>query len=233
MTSSIGHFEQLSTHPKKRRSNTLPSIWSPTAFQATTKPRALRDYLARKYAGQKLDAVIAMSEVSMDFVLDHRKQLFPETPIVFYTGSRPALREEGPRLGLTGVVGSGSRYRGHASRRTHSFIPQRRKCSSYSEPEPGHCKAEAVTRSFNRFATAAQRISRARVSLTYLIDLPLGDLIAKVKRLPEVPLSSTCGIHRMDLGEVLSPDECLATDRSSRRVFQSMASSGLRWCTEL
>src|SRR5262245_53449328 len=59
--------------------------WESNRFPGEDQSLALRDYLHRKYADRKVDVVIAVSGVALDFLLKHRSQLFPEVPIVFHT----------------------------------------------------------------------------------------------------------------------------------------------------
>jgi signal transduction histidine kinase len=59
--------------------------------------------MARKYAGQHIDVVIAVTDQSFRFALDHRADLFPDAPIVYMGLSTPdaAIRTSGP--GVTGM----------------------------------------------------------------------------------------------------------------------------------
>ena len=44
---------------------------------------ALVDYVRRKYEGRHIDVVIAMTNYALQFVLEHRDELFPGVPIAF------------------------------------------------------------------------------------------------------------------------------------------------------
>jgi len=50
---------------------------------------ALRDYIRHKYHGMKIDVVIAITNVALQFALRYREDLFPGTPIVFSTVAAP------------------------------------------------------------------------------------------------------------------------------------------------
>src|SRR4029450_10415468 len=65
--------------------------------------QALAGYMARKYAGQHIAVVIAVTDQSFRFALDHRADLFSDAPIVYMGLSTPdaAIRTGGP--GVTGV----------------------------------------------------------------------------------------------------------------------------------
>src|SRR5262245_42353568 len=51
-------------------------------FGAESASEAMRDYISRKYRGRRIDLVIAMTYQSLDFVLAHRAELFPDAPVV-------------------------------------------------------------------------------------------------------------------------------------------------------
>jgi len=73
-------------------------------FPPETAALALRDYIARKFEGRRIDVVIANTSVALDFVLAHRATLFPATPIVFAAGSMPASIADHRVTNVTGVV---------------------------------------------------------------------------------------------------------------------------------
>lgn len=64
--------------------------------------RALADYIGRTVQGRRIDLVIAMSDQSLRFVVDHRRELFPDAPVVFATLSVPeeVLRSDGRFTGI-------------------------------------------------------------------------------------------------------------------------------------
>jgi signal transduction histidine kinase len=70
---------------------------------------ALVDYVRRKYEGRHLDVVIAMTNYALQFVLEHRDELFPDVPIVFAGIAVPdeSVRSAG---GGIAVVRIGSAY---------------------------------------------------------------------------------------------------------------------------
>jgi signal transduction histidine kinase len=54
---------------------------------------AFREFLRSKYGQQRFDVVIAMDEMPLDFMGSHGRELFPETPVVFFSS-----RASPPRL---------------------------------------------------------------------------------------------------------------------------------------
>src|SRR6266850_4093411 len=60
---------------------------------------AFRNFLRRKYAGERFDLVMAIEDGSLEFLDQYRNELFPGSPIVFYAVSSGARR-----VNSTGVV---------------------------------------------------------------------------------------------------------------------------------
>ena len=73
-------------------------------FDAPGYEKAVNESLASVYGGKKIDLVIAVFYPALRFAVDHRQELFPDTPIVF--SSVPPKRLEGQKLwpGVTGVT---------------------------------------------------------------------------------------------------------------------------------
>ena len=72
-------------------------------FPDPTYQAGFRDFLRVKYTGIRFDVVIAILDVSIQFLEKYRAELFPDTPVVFFARTQVA-----PRLsnatGLTGEV---------------------------------------------------------------------------------------------------------------------------------
>ena len=75
-----------------------------TRFDAPGYEKAVTESLASVYGGKKIDLVIAVFYPALRFAVDHRQELFPDTPIAF--SSVPPKRLEGQKLwpGVTGVT---------------------------------------------------------------------------------------------------------------------------------
>ncbi len=78
----------------------LESEVFPPAIAAAT----LHDYIARKFEGRRIDAVIASTSPALQFAIDHRPALFPGVPIVFVTGTVPDEVARHTVAGVTGLV---------------------------------------------------------------------------------------------------------------------------------
>ncbi len=65
---------------------------------------ALHAYIRRKFAGQRIDVVIANTTPALQFALRFRDELFAGVPIVFVAGQVPDLLLNRPVDGVTGIV---------------------------------------------------------------------------------------------------------------------------------
>jgi signal transduction histidine kinase len=54
-------------------------------FQDPQYEQAFHDFLRLKYGSHRFDVIIAVSEVALAFLEKHRSELFPATPLVFFT----------------------------------------------------------------------------------------------------------------------------------------------------
>ena len=134
----------------------------------------MRDYLRRKYAGVKIDVIAAWPEIALAFLLQHRDELFPGVPIVYISVKRPDPTQlprdvtgiwVGPKLQETLQLALDL----HPSTEHVFVILGRLNNSGLLESE-----VRAQLTGFEN-----------KISLNYLIDLPLDEVITKVKNLPE------------------------------------------------
>ena len=82
---------------------------------------AFRDFLRLKYGGQRFDLVIAIQNTAIQLFDTYGPELFPDTPMVFFTDSgavrRIPTRRGGHRVDLRGFIGP----RRHCSRTSGRF----------------------------------------------------------------------------------------------------------------
>jgi hypothetical protein len=73
-------------------------------FAEPQASESLRDYIQEKYQGRRIDLVVAVTDVALQFVLQYRNDLFPTAPIVFAGFFPPAagIRQADP--GVAGAV---------------------------------------------------------------------------------------------------------------------------------
>jgi signal transduction histidine kinase len=61
-------------------------------FQDPAYRRAFAEFLSVKYSDHRFDLVIAMQDLALEFLADHRDALFPDTPIVYFASSESTRR---------------------------------------------------------------------------------------------------------------------------------------------
>ena len=74
---------------------------------ALASDERLPDHLRDKYGRQPVDAIIAASSASLEFLRQHRDDLFAGVPIVFRTVERPVFDGTREDADITGVTGDG------------------------------------------------------------------------------------------------------------------------------
>src|SRR5262249_36320108 len=73
-------------------------------FPADAQALILHDYLRQKYSDRKIDVVVATSDVSLDFLLKYRNELFTDTPLVFVATRPPEPGKAINGAGITGII---------------------------------------------------------------------------------------------------------------------------------
>src|SRR5687768_1425948 len=66
-----------------------PEYLEANRFPGENQSQILQNYLKQKYADVPPDVVVAQSEVSLDFLIKYKDDLFPQVPVVFYSGAVP------------------------------------------------------------------------------------------------------------------------------------------------
>src|SRR5215831_350950 len=177
----------------------------------------LRDYLRQKYAQRHPDVVVAVSDVALDFLLTYRGELFTGTPIVFTAFFRPAPEETIIGPGLTGIFAR-NEYRGtlNLALRLHPGTEQVAIIS-------GSPQRDKV---FERRCRDALKGYERNVSISYLTDLPLAELIDKTRSLPQRSLILYVYQQAIDeQGRILQTEDVLdLVVRSSRVPIYGLAS---------
>jgi hypothetical protein len=178
-------------------------------FPGENQSLLLCDYLDRKYADHKVDVVMAVSFIALDFLLKHRNDLFPDAPIVFSTLRRPELSNQAAGPGITGIVATNA-YKNtlDLALRLHPATEQAFIITGTPERD-------------KRLETDARKELKefeSSVALTYLTDLPLDELIATVKGLPERSIILYVRHFQDEPGKFLEPRDVLALVAQSANV---------------
>lgn len=145
-------------------------------FPGKHQYQILYDYLRQKYAGSSIDVIVATPDPSLEFLLKHRADLFPNSPIVFVAVKRPPPEVLAAGPGLTGII------RANTHRKTLDL-------ALTLHPDTEQVFVVSGTPELDkRFEIVARQELSAyenRVRITYLTDLPLNELIARTASLPK------------------------------------------------
>jgi PAS domain S-box-containing protein len=145
-------------------------------FPGDAQADALHDYLRQKYARRNIDVVVAVADTPLNFLLKFRKDLFPNTPIVFTVVQAPHAKEMEPGPGLTGIVYAFN-YKNtlDLALRLHPGTEQVFVISGSLEND----------KKWEMMAREDLRGFESRVAINYLTDLDPDELVMRVKSLPK------------------------------------------------
>lgn len=133
---------------------------------------AFSEFLRRKYGGHRFDLVVAMQDVAIAFLAQHRRTLFPNTPVVFFAFSPT----HSPVPNATGVV---------------AWLNLRGTLDVALQLQPGVREVYVVSgagprdRAFEAQARKQFQSAAPRLTFTYLSGLPTGELEQRLARLPD------------------------------------------------
>lgn len=146
-----------------------------TRFPGEHQAELLRDYLREKYEKQEIDAVVATPDPALEFLLRYRSDLFPNSPIIFVAVRRPPPEVLAAGPGLTGVI------RANTYRKTLDLALK-------LQPETQELYVISGTperdKRFENSAREELAGYEKRVRIAYLTDLPVNELVERVKELP-------------------------------------------------
>ncbi len=178
-------------------------------FPGEAQSVLLRDYLRKKYADRKVDAVIALSAISLNFLIKHRAELFPDAPIIFHTYDPPELGPQQLVLPVTGVV-------------TDNVFGKTLDLALRLHPAAK--QAMVIVRTSERDTTLETDVRNQlrgfenRVKLTYLTNLPLDALLSEVRRANEQSIIFYVRYSEDQPGRSIDPFESLSLVTQSARV---------------
>ena len=140
-------------------------------FSRPEYPNAYRDSLRLKYEGHRIDLVVAVGSLAIEFLASNRAVLFPDTPVLFYDIAPPRVRMPNS----TGLVNEL-----HFNRSLDLAValqPDVRHV--YVVSGAGASDRENEQRARRQFVPLA-----ARLEFTYLSGLVTRDLEARLRTLP-------------------------------------------------
>ena len=146
-----------------------------TRFPGEHQNQLLHDYLVKKYAGVKIDVVVAAPDAAVNFLMKYHTDLFPHSPVVFLAVSRPSPEILAADAGMTGMIQANSH------RKTVDLA------LSLQPDTKNLFVVSGTTEQDKKFETIArQELANYenRLNITYLTDLPLDELTNRLKSLP-------------------------------------------------
>jgi signal transduction histidine kinase len=160
----------------------------------------LAKFLQRKYSARKVDLVIVGLASALDFALEHRERIFPEVPVVYCAVDRSEIDSRQLPADVIGVpikmdlaASLALALRLHPETQEVYVVVGKSKFDSYWEAE----------------ARAAFRKQSNAIKTTYLVGLPMDNLLSTVKNLPEHSLIYYLHIFEDGHGAIHVPAEAL------------------------
>jgi signal transduction histidine kinase len=157
---------------------------------------ALRDFLYLKYRGVTFDAVIAMSDISIDFLSQSRDDLFVGSPVVFFSSTR----KDRPFANSTGF-------------RSPTNFLDTLLLAARLHPRLAHVfvvtGAGIDDKVFEAGARTQLRPYESRYGIEYLSGLPTSALDARLAHLPPNSIVYYTVVDRDGAGQVFHPLEYL------------------------
>jgi len=167
-------------------------------FDSDAYRSLLRNYLRAKYATKKIDVAVAVMEPALDFLLNHRDEVFPGAPIVFCGIDRRRLGGRPLPLDVTGVL------------LKREFSPTLELVLSL-HPGTDRIVVVAGTSEFDaRLLDQAREEFRPfqdRLTLTYLTVPPLPELLSQLSQLPPKTIVLYSTVFRDGAGKPCVPYE--------------------------
>jgi PAS domain S-box-containing protein len=167
-------------------------------FRTDTHLSELRDHLAAKYSGKRIDVVIAVMGPALDFLARNKGVVFPGASIVFCGIDRRELDGRVMPADVTGVL------------LKREFAPTLELALALHRDTEHVVFVAGASEFDSRLVEQAKEELRpyeSRVELRYLTALPLAELLTRLSRLPprSVVLYST--LFRDGAGESFVPHE--------------------------
>ena len=192
-------------------------------FPGEGHERQLRNLLRQKYANRKLDLVIPAGAHALRFALKHRASLFPGVPIVFCAVDKPSVAglELGPDVTGVWMSVDWSATLDVALR----LQPDTRRVIVIQG-------ASDLDRRLAAQAREAFSTYQGRIEFTYLIGLPMEQLLKEVAALPDRTVVVFGSLLREGAGRTFVPMEALSLIAPTSRapiygLFDTLVGGGI------
>jgi signal transduction histidine kinase len=179
-----------------QRVNRYSEHLDPTRLLDARYQSAVTNFLRLKYIDQRFDLIIGMDEMALDFLGTARDELFPGTPVVFFTDTSSGQRMPNS----TGVIAETNLAASIALAATL---------------QPATNRVYVVTgahnrdKLFERRARTQLRSFESRLAITYLSGLPTPELKTRLSRLPDHSIVYYLLVNRDGAGAYFHPLEYL------------------------
>ena len=172
-------------------------------FPEEKQSALLHRYLRQKYGDRIIDAVVATSDATLDFLLKHRTDLFAKSPIVFVAARNPTEERLASGPGMTGILNMS----------THEKTLN---LALKLHPDTDHVYVVSGTLEHDkRLETLARYELQGygdKVEITYLTDFTPDQLVATVKEMPTTSLLLYVWQQSLDKqGKILEAADILAS----------------------
>jgi PAS domain S-box-containing protein len=174
-------------------------------FAAPIHRHNVAEYLAGKYAGLEIDAIIAVYPAAMNLLLREASFAFPAVPIVGCSLLRPQVKrlEFSPfRSLLTGIV-AGDNAEGVLDAALR-MRPRAKHVALIAGTEPNDEHCEQVLRN-------CLNSRKGKLELIDLTKLPMDDILTRVRSLPADTIILFACLLRDGAGKTFVPREALST----------------------
>jgi signal transduction histidine kinase len=169
----------------------------------------LADFLRRKYADRKVDLVIAGLSSALDFAIRYRDRIFANVPIVFVAVDEQEVKKRdlapdiiGAPIQMDLADSLDVALQLHPQTEQVFVIVGKSKFDAYWEAE----------------ARKVFHAHKDRVRISYLSGLPMSDLLARVRRLPDRSIAYYLHVFEDGDGLVQTPAEVLGQLSSAANV---------------
>ena len=160
----------------------------------------LADFLRQKYAGQKIDLLVAALAPSLDFALEHRQTIFPGVPMVFAALDEDEIRKRPLPSDVMGIP-------------IEMDLAGTLELALRLQPETRRVFVIAGSSSFDeRWENVARQRFQAyasRIELVYLSGLSMDDLLKRVANLPSRSVIQYLHIFKDATDKTFIPAEAL------------------------
>ena len=157
---------------------------------------AFGEFLGLKYRGRQFDLIIAMGESPLEFVTEHRNELFKGVPLVYFADRSGRVPKHANATGVIARVN----LAGTVSLAT-ALQPDTKNIFVVSGVG-ANALLEAARQQLRPF--------EPRLAITYLAGLPVADLEARLARLPAHSIVYYLVLDRDGAGEKFHPLEYLS-----------------------